>query len=101
MRKIVHMYLAKGIAANDNPDGYIPGERHEMLIFLSGYTDSYDWKAAEEVATVRHWRDIDFGKAGKLTTEQIAGQDRTIRESYARAVERGSALVVYGAVESD
>ena len=99
MRKIVYMYLATGVATEANEDGYPPGEKHSMLIFLAGYSENYDWKAAEQVATQRHWRDVEFGKAGRITTEQVAAQDRTIRESYADALEQGSALVVYGAAE--
>ncbi len=98
VRKLVFMYLAKGTAEADNPQGHPPGERHEMLIFLAGYRNDYAWDEAERVANEQHWVDIEFGKAGRVAPEQIAEQDATVRESYRQALEDGSAVVVYAPI---
>ena len=74
MRKRVHRYLACGVAAPDHPDRYPASESQQMLIFLSGYTDQYDWSTAEQAATRR--------------------------ENYARLLTEGSALVGFGAIDS-
>lgn len=97
--KLVFMYLAKGIAEAGNPQGFPPGEKHAMLIFLAGYRNDYAWDEAERVARSQHWRDIEFGKAGRITAGQLAEQDATVRDSYRRAVDHGNALVVYAPVE--
>lgn len=101
VRKLVFMYLAKGTAEADNPQGHPPGERHEMLIFLAGYRNDYAWDEAERVAREQHWVDLEFGKAGQVTSEHIAQQDATIRSSYRDALEHGSSIVVYAGVESE
>ena len=99
MRKLVHMYRGSGRAEADHPDGYTEGARHAMLVFLAGFSDQYDWARAEQVAQAQGWRDVEFTKAGKITTEAIADQDPTLRERYAAALADGSALVVYAAAE--
>lgn len=99
MRKIVHMYLASGVAEAGNRAGFSPGERHGMLVFLSSYTDNYDWKEAERVARENGWCEIEFKKAGKITRETIVDQDRTVRECFATALAAGSSMVAYAARE--
>ena len=100
MRKIVHMYLAKGMADEGNQNGYAPGERHAMLIFLATFTDNYDLKAAEQIANENGWINLEFTKAGKITSENIAGQDQAIRESFSRAISSGSSMLVYSMKEN-
>ena len=99
MRKIVHMYLAKGTADEGNQNGYAPGEKHSMLIILATFTDNYDWKEAERVANENGWINLEFTKAGKITTENIAGQDQATRESFASAINDGSSMLVYSMKE--
>lgn len=93
------MYLAEGVAENDNPQGYPAGEKHAMLIFVAGYRNDYAWQEAERAAREQHWRDIEFGKAGQVTQAQVAEQDATIRAGYREALECGSAVIVYAPVE--
>ncbi len=89
------MYRATGVAEAGNPQGFAPGEKHAMLIFVANYRNDYAWDEAERAARTRHWRDIEFGKAGRVTPAQIAEQDATLRASFREALEAGSAVVVY------
>ncbi len=101
VRKIVHMYRATGVAEDGNLQGCAAGARRPMLIFLAGYRNDYDWNEVERVAGAQHWVDLEFGKAGQVTSEHIAQQDATIRSSYRDALEHGSSIVVYAGVESE
>ena len=100
VRKIVHMYHATGIAEDGNPQGCAAGERRAMLIFLAGYRNDYDWNEAERVARAQHWGELEFGKAGQVTSEHVARQDATIRASFRDALETGNSIVVYAAAEN-
>lgn len=94
------MYRATGVAGDGNPQGCAVGERRPMLIFVAGYRNDYDWDAAAKAARAQGWGEIEFGKAGQVTSEHIARQDATLRASFRDALEAGSSVVVYAAAES-
>ncbi|MEM7294540.1 MAG: hypothetical protein AAF420_14260 [Pseudomonadota bacterium] len=101
MRKTVFMYMGTGIAEPENSSGFVPHQKHPLLVFLADYSNDYNWKRAEEVAMENGWRSVDFTKVGKITPDMIAQQDPTMRERYADAVASGSAFIAYAAVEED
>ena len=94
------MYLAKAIAQEGNPAGHPAGEKHSMLVFLSGYTDSYDWREAERVANAGGWDKVNFTKAGKITRQDLVDQDRNVNACFDEALRNGCSLLVYGPAET-
>ena len=95
MRKLITMYRAEGTATVDNRQGFDAGNRHTLLIFIGDYSNQYDWQRAERVANEHGWLDIEFDKAGRITSEQIAQQDQTLRQCYADANQLGESMIAY------
>ena len=99
MRKQVYMYRAKAIAGPDNVSGFTVGGRHTVLVFIGDYSNQYDWQRAERIASQQGWLEIEFDKAGRISMEQVATQDATIRQCYAQACETGESMVAFAAGE--
>ncbi len=95
MRKLVTMYRAEATAAADNDQGFEPGNRHTLLIFIGDYSNQYDWQRAERIASDRGWLHIEFDKAGRISAEQIAQQDPMLRQCYAEAKQHGESMIAY------
>ncbi len=93
------MYRAQATAAENNIAGFPAGNRHTLLIFIGDYSNQYDWQRAERIASDQGWLDIDFDKAGRISMEQVATQDATIRERYAEACESGESMVAFASGE--
>ena len=92
------MYLGTAVAESGNSAGFAHGEKHTVLVFLSDYSQSYDWNRAEAVASDHGWREIEFSKVGRVTAEMIAAQDPTMRERYQSSIAEGSAFIAYAEV---
>ncbi len=99
MRKQVTMYRGSGIAGPENLQGFTVGKRHILLVFIGDYSNQYDWKRAERIAVDQGWQTVEFDKAGRITSEQIAQQDQTLRQCYADASQQGESMVAFAASE--
>ena len=95
MRKLVTMYRAEATAGADNLQDFEPGNRHLLLIFIGDYSSQYDWQRAQRIANDHGWFDVEFDKAGRITSEQIAQQDQTLRQCYAEAKQHGESMVAF------
>ncbi len=89
------MYRAEGTACPQNQQNFETGSRHELLIFIGDYSSQYDWQRAERIANDHGWIEIEFNKAGRITTEQIAQQDQTLRQCYADASQHGESMIAF------
>ena len=92
------MFIGTALAGIENSSGFKPDGKHTVLVFLSGYSESYDWTKAERIASDHGWRDIEFSKAGRVSAEMIAAHDATMHASYRSAIDEGSAFLAYAEV---
>ena len=89
------MYRAQATAGPDKPSGFAEGGHHMLLIFIGDYSNQYDWQRAERIASERGWMNIEFDKDGRITAEQVATQDPTIRHCYTEASQSGESMVAF------
>lgn len=93
------MYRGTALAGPQNNQGFEPGNRHMVLVFIGEYGSQYDWERATRIAADQGWLDIEFDKAGRVTAEQVAGQDHTLRQCYADASQSGECMIAYASRE--
>ncbi|MBT2969960.1 MAG: hypothetical protein KME56_06500, partial [Candidatus Thiodiazotropha sp. (ex Ctena orbiculata)] len=100
MNDEVHIFLAIASALSGNESAYPVGERHAMMLFMyqKKGTD-HDWGMAEETISEARWENIEFSKAGSLSSENLNGKDQVFIDCYESALAEGSALLVYTDIE--
>ncbi len=96
MANEVHLFLATATALSGNPSEHPYGERHALLIFISQAPETdHDWERAELIANDSRWSNLEFTKAGTLSSENLNGKDQVFIDCYEDALLKGSAILVY------
>jgi hypothetical protein len=90
----VHAYLGTVYIGEGLSEKYTTGEKRAILFYLRADKDSeYDESKAENMIIDLGFVNIEFSKVGKVSPEKVAlGSNK---EYYYRAIESGSALVLY------
>ncbi len=100
MKDEVHMFLAKASALNGNESSYPVGERHAMLAFICQEKGTdHDWERAEATISQARWNNVEFSKAGTLSSENLNGKDQVFIDCYESALSKGSAMLIYSDIE--